>query len=219
MLIKNFVIFFENFYDKFFNLWDNLIKFFAHLGISKYEISKKRTGHSFLDLVNLLLYQFQNLYIFVARNTIYRKRPLCAKEAWVRSNLEKRFANFLTNHKIYFRYEKKLILFRQENNIPNIFLLRLIITVFLSRYRNYIIAHPDFYLPKSGIYVEVCGMMHDKSYFSLMKDKEALYKKNGISVIYLYPEDINNHKRLNDVFFAKLNQIKDKKEVPETKEY
>lgn len=219
MLIKNFVIFFENFYDKFFNLWSNLIKFFDKLGISKYEVSKKRTGNDFLDLVNFLLYQFQNLYIFIARNTIYRKRSICAKKVWVKSNLEKRFANFLTNHKISFSYEKRLILFRHENNIPNIFLLRLIITIFLRRYKNRIITRPDFYLSKKGVYVEVCGMIHDKDYFSLLKDKDVLYKKNKIPVFYLYPEDINSHKRLNEVFFGKLNQIKNRKEVSETKKH
>lgn len=208
MLIKDFVIFFENFHDKFFNLWRNLIKFFERLGVSKHEISKQRTGNWFLDHVNLMMYLFQNLYIKVARKTLYRDRPICAKEVWVKSKLESKVANFFTNYKISFRYEKKLILFRHENNIPNIFLLRLMISFFLKRYKNRIIARPDFYLSRKGVYVEVCGMIHDKGYFNLMKDKEALYKKNKIPVIYLYPEDINNNKRLSEVFFERLNQIK-----------
>lgn len=46
---------------------------------------------------------------------------------------------------------------------------------------------PDFYLPKLGIYIEVCGGRNDKSYGY----REEIYRKNGIYVIFvhLYKEE------------------------------
>jgi hypothetical protein len=46
---------------------------------------------------------------------------------------------------------------------------------------------PDFYLPKLGMYVEVCSSENAKSY----EYREQIYKKNGIYVIFvhLYKEE------------------------------
>lgn len=41
---------------------------------------------------------------------------------------------------------------------------------------------PDFYLPKLGIYIEVCGGRNDKSYGF----REEIYKKNDIFVIFVH---------------------------------
>lgn len=213
MLIKNFVIFFENFHDKFFNLWRNLIKFFERLGVSKHEISKQRTGNWFLDHVNLMMYWIQNLYIKVARKTLYRDRPICAKEVWVKSKLESKVANFFTNNHIRFQYEKSVILAKHKTILPNIFILRWILKKFSKKWENAVVAHPDFYLTKEFVYVEVWGMIHDKAYFSMMKSKQQLYEKNNIPVIDLYPKDIESYNKLHGAFFQKLETIKKNKEV------
>jgi hypothetical protein len=40
---------------------------------------------------------------------------------------------------------------------------------------------PDFYLPKLGMYVEVCGLENEKSY----EYRKQIYKKNKIPVIFV----------------------------------
>lgn len=41
---------------------------------------------------------------------------------------------------------------------------------------------PDFYLPKLGMYVEVCGSENAKSY----EYREQIYKKNDVYVIFVH---------------------------------
>ncbi|MGD0029472.1 MAG: hypothetical protein ABSC91_11095 [Candidatus Bathyarchaeia archaeon] len=46
---------------------------------------------------------------------------------------------------------------------------------------------PDFYLPKLGMYIEVCGAENAKSY----EYREQIYKKNDVYVVFvhLYKEE------------------------------
>ena len=41
---------------------------------------------------------------------------------------------------------------------------------------------PDFYIPKLGMYIEVCGSENPRSY----EYREKIYKKNEFYVIFLY---------------------------------
>ena len=79
----------------------------------------------------------------------------------VRTNYEKRIANYLFINGIEFIYEKKLII-------------------------NDKTYYPDFYIPKYELFIEFFGWSHIPSYERKMKEKFSTYSKLGIKCIYLY---------------------------------
>ena len=63
-------------------------------------------------------------------------------------------------------------------------------------------AHPDFYLPDYGVYVEYWGLLGaSKDYERTMKWKMAQYHRNKIKFISLYERNLDN---LDWVFRAKF---------------
>lgn len=211
-MFKNSVLFFEKFYDSLVDMGRYWIFLPTKLGVTKHQINKQRTGSVFLDRVNLILFHLQNLYIFIARHTIYRKTPICAKEVWVRSGYEKRFANYLTDNGYKFQYEKSMIFPRRHNTIlPNIYILRWIAKLFCKNWKDAITLHPDFYLTDEKIFVEVWGMTHDWKYRNIMKAKRRLYERDNLPLVDLYPEDISTLKVLKGVFPKKLHKLKSRK--------
>ncbi len=208
-MIKNIVLFLESFYDNFVMFWMFIFNLPKMLGIVSYEeIAKQRTGNKFLDHINSILYWLQNFYITVARYTLYHDRPICAKQAWVRSKMEKKVANFFTNNAIAFIYEKGIILPQHATIVPNYYIVRWVLKKILKQWKRAVIIHPDFYLPQYDVYVEVWGMIHDPKYRTTMHAKKRLYKKNKIPLINLYPKDVSSIKRLRNVFFEKLLRLK-----------
>lgn len=185
-------------------------QFPERMGIGRYEITKKRTGNRILDRVNFLMYQFQNVYIYSARIIFYKDRPISAKQAWVRSQYEKRVANYFTEAKIPFLYEKKLILSRYSNKVPVTWswarwMLKYVFRT--KRWKMAVVLHPDFYLPHEDVYVELWGMMHDPQYRVMVEKKKDLYDINGVMFIGLYPDDVGSVKRISERFPLKMQKI------------
>ena len=73
-----------------------------------------------------------------------------------------------------------------------------------------IYADPDFYLPDYGVYVEYWGLVDadnpsvKKKYTNSMRRKMAIYHKNKIKFISIYPHNLNN---LNWVFRKKFEEV------------
>lgn len=171
-----------------------------------------------MHVVHVGVLFLEKIYIVFGKKTIYRNRPISAKEVWVRSNLERKVANFFTRQKIDFRYEKRIILPQHETNLPNVFFVRLLAKLFCPSWKDAITLRPDFYLTNHNVFVEVCGMMHDPGYRRTMELKKALYSKNGVSVIYLYPRIIGSNHKLTAFFFSELQRLSKNEEDTSTTE-
>lgn len=104
---------------------------------------------------------------------------LTVKGEKVKSYAEKRVADFLTESKIKYDYEKSIILDG----------------------KTYL---PDFYLRQFGIFVEYWGLVNFKRYKQRMNFKKKIYRKNGLKVISLYPDDLST---LHSSFFIQLKSL------------
>ncbi len=63
---------------------------------------------------------------------------------------------------------------------------------------------PDFYIPKLGMYVEVCGSQkHDYTY------RETIFIKNGFPVIFV--ETYKEADRWKNYLVAKIKEIEDRR--------
>jgi len=75
---------------------------------------------------------------------------------------------------------------------------------------DYKISNPDFYLPDHGVYVEYWGLVNaDDSwtrakYVRNMKRKMAIYYRNNIKFISIYPDNLEN---LDWVFRKKFRKV------------
>jgi hypothetical protein len=80
----------------------------------------------------------------------------------------------------------------------------------MSRWGFRRISKPDFCLPDYGVYVEFWGLVNLPNNFARsryersMRWKMAQYRRNGIRVVCLYPDEIGN---LAAVFRLKLNEL------------
>jgi len=96
----------------------------------------------------------------------------------VRSNGERKIADFLKRNAIRYVYEPTLseefLIFSQK------------------------VSRPDFYLPDHDVYIEYWGMVdvHDdkdrSSYVRSMKWKMAQYHRLGLKLISIYPRNLSN---------------------------
>ena len=87
-----------------------------------------------------------------------------------KSRGELRIAKFLTEKKIKFVYEKKLVLKRPyDKGKESIF-------------------YPDFYIPKRKLIIEYFGMVGDSNYDSISKGKKEIYRHNRYGLISVYPD-------------------------------
>lgn len=103
----------------------------------------------------------------------------------VKSNAEKRIADYFTQNGIRYEYEKGA----KTNAL-----------IFKKTF-----AHPDFYLYDFDIFVEYWGLVNtSKNYKRTMKWKMAQYHENGIKFISLYPQNMSN---LDWVFRAKFREV------------
>jgi hypothetical protein len=108
----------------------------------------------------------------------------------VRSRAEVMIADYLYYKRVMYSYETEL---RDKN-----------------AWRQRGIARPDFFLSDFNVYVEYWGLLDadDPSvrnrYVGLMKKKTAIYSKQGIKVVYLFPSDLED---LDTSFRAKYKRI------------
>ena len=75
-----------------------------------------------------------------------------------------------------------------------------------------VVANPDFYLPKFGIWLEFWWLLNDKEYVSKMEYKKTKYKEYWIKRIDVYGKDIRNkEKKYLDIEMTKqflINKLK-----------
>ena len=112
----------------------------------------------------------------------------------VRSNPEKMIADLLFTKNIPYKYEKTA------------YTRGLFGTILFSEK----IGKPDFYLPTHNLYIEYWGLVDHKNpwkranYIRNMKWKMAMYYKNKIRFVSIYPRNIEN---LEWILFTKIKQI------------
>ena len=87
--------------------------------------------------------------------------------AIVRSKSEKIIADFLEDHGYRFRYEKTILLGKNQ-------------------------LRPDFYLPECNLYIEHLGLLNDDEYRNDWKWRESLYKKYNLNYIITTENDIKD---------------------------
>jgi very-short-patch-repair endonuclease len=78
----------------------------------------------------------------------------------VRSQLERRCADFLLKNKIKFQYEPLILLGGRQ-------------------------FRPDFYLPDYNLFLEICGYIHMPFYRDRVRNKEKIYARHGLHVIFI----------------------------------
>jgi hypothetical protein len=106
----------------------------------------------------------------------------------VRSNSERKIADYFASNGVRYEYEKPA----------------------MNRWGFKRISRPDFYLPDYGVYVEYWGLVNlpnnsaRRRYERTLRWKMAQYHKNGIKFISLYPSDLD---RLDAAFRSKLEAV------------
>jgi len=78
----------------------------------------------------------------------------------VRSNYEKRCAEYLDMNNIKYQYEPLILLDGRQ-------------------YR------PDFYLPDYNLFLEICGYRHMPFYSDRIERKQMIYKKNRLKAVFI----------------------------------
>jgi hypothetical protein len=89
-----------------------------------------------------------------------------ANHANLKSEGERRIANFLEANSIKYQYEPALLI--NSDQKPRIW-------------------YPDFYLPEFAAYIEYYGLAGKQNYDDGVKRKETQYSKAGLAVIPIYP--------------------------------
>lgn len=104
----------------------------------------------------------------------------------VKSRSEARIADYFTANGIRYVYEKQA----QSNGLV---------------FKKKLYAKPDFYLPDYNLYVEYWGLLGaSKDYERNMKRKMAIYHRNGVRFISIYPKNMDN---LDWIFRAKFREV------------
>jgi len=120
----------------------------------------------------------------------YGIKSVTARGEEVRSLAERKIADYFSKHNIKYVYE-------QEAKAKFLFF-------------DYKISTPDFYLPDYDVYVEYWGLVDaDDSwtrerYVKSMKRKMAIYYRNSIKFISLYPRNLEN---LDWIFRRKFRKV------------
>jgi hypothetical protein len=120
----------------------------------------------------------------------YGVKSVTLKGEEVRSNAERMISDYFRNNNINYVYEQA---------ITGRFLF--------SKFR---ISVPDFYLPDYDVYVEYWGLVDADDewtraqYVRSMKRKMAIYHRNNIKFISLYPRNLQN---LDWIFRRKFKKV------------
>lgn len=85
----------------------------------------------------------------------------------IKSEGERRIADFLERNSIKYHYEPALLI--------------------NSAYEKPRIWYPDYYLPEFGAYIEYFGLVGHQNYDEGIKIKETQYYEEGLAVIPVYP--------------------------------
>ena len=111
----------------------------------------------------------------ISTRRVFHRGRICRtlRGELVKSQAEKRIADWLYLNHIEYRYE------------PLVY----IAAGFLSRRT---LARPDFYLPRFGAYIEYWGLVNFAGYRKRMMRKLAHYHERGLRVVSLYPSDMKN---------------------------
>ncbi len=118
-----------------------------------------------------------------------------------KSDGEKRIYEFLKKRRIIFTYEKPILIRDPLDN-------------------KFQIWHPDFYLDDFNIVIEYFGMADKNAYIRAMKRKQAIYHKERVDFISVYPDMINDKDfekilwdKIRNILIAKLKRLKSHRDV------
>lgn len=175
-------------------------------GASK-NIRKERTGNRMKDWINLIFFEACRTLDRLDNIVFFRGRIYQTKVCRVRSQGEKRIANFLSDNGISFEYERPLALKKIGKNVS--WISRIIIFLinhgmwpvywpFTSRRlrkRGIIIIRPDFYLTDYKVFLEFWGMIGRDTVYDVMHHlKQEAYRKSLVTVISVYPNQVSRLK-------------------------
>src|SRR3989344_1692122 len=118
-----------------------------------------------------------------------------------KSDGEKRIFEFLKKRMIRFTYEKPILIKDSLDNKMQIW-------------------HPDFYLDDFNIVIEYFGMADKNEYTRAMKRKQAIYHKERVDFISVYPDMIKDKDfekilwdKIRNILIAKLKRLKSHRDV------
>jgi len=115
----------------------------------------------------------ENWRVRIMKDTIYADMQ----------DTERQVADYLDELNLLWRYEYPIFVY-DEKNRPRVWT-------------------PDFYIPKLGMYVEVCGSeKFDYKY------REKIYKKNGYNVIFVH---FYKRKKWKNYLIIKIREIEEKR--------
>ncbi len=131
-------------------------------------IKPKKTGNPVTDFLNWLDFVVFSFLDRLDTRFIFKKRAVRTENGRVRSRAERKLACFFKKHNIDYIYEPTLTL----DNIK---------------------LHPDFYLSRYGVYVELWGLADtDEGYQKTMALKRRLYQKHRVPLISVYPRHLKD---------------------------
>ena len=134
-------------------------------------------GLAFTGLVALIH------WIQLGRRPAYGMPSVTKLGEVVRSDSERRIADYFTGNGIRYQYEKPA----------------------MNRWGLKRISRPDFYLPDYGVYVEYWGLVGaDGGCEKRMARKTVLYLRSGVRVVSLYPGDLRD---LGSALGSKLGRV------------
>jgi hypothetical protein len=114
----------------------------------------------------------------------------------LKSEGERRIAEFLDKNSIRYHYEAGVLLYHPRGKLR--------------------IWYPDFHLPEFGVYIEYYGLYGRQNYDRGIKAKQSAYAKTGLKVIPVYPWTFNGDwkgyimKELRDRSIQSYRNIMDK---------
>ncbi|MBD3217623.1 MAG: hypothetical protein GF310_05050 [candidate division Zixibacteria bacterium] len=126
---------------------DAAISYFLNIMI-KYPRQKKRGRFGRLKGIRL------------PRKKKFEPRIKTRSGVQVRSQLEKKCADFLHDNGIEFRYEPLMLLGGRQ-------------------------FRPDFFLPEHNLFLEICGYNHMPFYRDRLVKKKDVYRSNGLKVYFI----------------------------------
>jgi hypothetical protein len=142
---------------------------------------------AFLAIISVLIWIFVSS---LKRRQGYGVESVTLRGEKVKSIAERRIADYFEKNNIRYVYE-------QEARGKALFF-------------DYKISNPDFYLPDYGVYVEYWGLVNADDgwtrakYVRSMKRKMAIYYRNNIMFISIYPDNLKN---LDWIFRAKFRKV------------
>jgi hypothetical protein len=145
--------------------------------------------------LEFLIFLIVLIFIWIFLKSLKPKKEYGVKSVTLRGETvksigERRIADYFERNNIRYVYEKEA---RSK-----------------SLFFSHKISNPDFYLPDHGVYVEYWGLVNAgdsgtrAKYVRNMKRKMAIYYRNNVKFISIYPDNLEN---LDWIFRRKFRKV------------